>query len=201
MDIKVLGTGCTRCKTAHELVKEAVAEIGVDAQIEHITNIKKIGKYGVLSTPAQTGTTLLVPRQLYCSGPVLFGRIVELLLYLAGTQVFLQLKREQLHLAEGNQGGFLTGLLCKLLNIFGAELQHDHVGALFPGSVLQQERLFAHSDEKFAENFNPGLLIAYFVPQHPAEVWCRSAASAVFSRAFGHLVAHKGVKNYQLVDP
>jgi len=52
MDIKVLGTGCTRCKTAHEMVKEAVVEAGVDAQIEHITDIKKIGKYGVLSTPA-----------------------------------------------------------------------------------------------------------------------------------------------------
>ena len=162
---------------------------------------KEIGKYGVLSTPTETGTTLFVLCQLNCCGPVLFGRIEELLLYLAGTQVFLQLKREQLHLAEGNQCGFLIGLLYKLPNIFWAELQHDHVVALFPGSVLQQERLFARSDEKFAENFNPGLLIAYFVPQHPAEVWFRSSASAVFSGAFGHLVAHKGVKSYQLVDP
>ncbi len=47
MDIKVLGTGCTRCKMTHELVKEAVAEVGVDARIEHVTDIKEIGKYGV----------------------------------------------------------------------------------------------------------------------------------------------------------
>lgn len=52
MDIKVLGTGCTRCKTAHELVKEAVAEVGIEAHIEHVTDIKEIGKYSVLSTPA-----------------------------------------------------------------------------------------------------------------------------------------------------
>ena len=52
MDIKVLGTGCTRCKMTHEQVKEAVAELGIEAQIEHVIDIKRIGKYGVLSTPA-----------------------------------------------------------------------------------------------------------------------------------------------------
>jgi len=52
MDIKVLGTGCTRCKMTHEQVKEAVEEVGIEAHIEHVTDIKEIGKYGVLSTPA-----------------------------------------------------------------------------------------------------------------------------------------------------
>ena len=41
MDIKVLGPGCAKCKKTEELVKEAVTESGVDAQIEKVTDLMK----------------------------------------------------------------------------------------------------------------------------------------------------------------
>ena len=52
MDIKVLGPGCQKCKKTEELVKEAVAEAGVDAQVEKITDTMQIAGYGVFGTPA-----------------------------------------------------------------------------------------------------------------------------------------------------
>ena len=52
MDIKVLGPGCAKCSQAEKVVKEAVAETGVDAQIEKITGAMEIAGYGVFGTPA-----------------------------------------------------------------------------------------------------------------------------------------------------
>jgi small redox-active disulfide protein 2 len=52
MKIKVLGPGCARCHQTEELVREAVAEAGVDAEIEKVTDVMKIASYGVLGTPA-----------------------------------------------------------------------------------------------------------------------------------------------------
>ena len=52
MEIKVLGPGCARCELTAKNVKEAVAEAGVDAQIEKVTDLMEIAKYGVFGTPA-----------------------------------------------------------------------------------------------------------------------------------------------------
>ena len=52
MDIKVLGTGCAKCRQLEALVKDAVTESGVDADVEHVTDFRKIAEYGVFSTPA-----------------------------------------------------------------------------------------------------------------------------------------------------
>ena len=52
MEIKVLGPGCPRCRQTEKIVKEAVAETGVDAQIEKVTDVMKIAGYGVFGTPA-----------------------------------------------------------------------------------------------------------------------------------------------------
>jgi len=52
MDIKILGPGCVKCRQVEALVKEAVAETGTDAQIEHVTDFKKIASYGVFGTPS-----------------------------------------------------------------------------------------------------------------------------------------------------
>ncbi|HQP29858.1 MAG TPA: thioredoxin family protein [Deltaproteobacteria bacterium] len=52
MNIKVLGTGCAKCKKAEEVVRQAVAEAGVDAQVEKVTDLKEIVSYGVMGTPA-----------------------------------------------------------------------------------------------------------------------------------------------------
>ena len=52
MDIKVLGPGCPKCQQAAKIVKEAVAETGVDATVEKVTDVMEIAGYGVFGTPA-----------------------------------------------------------------------------------------------------------------------------------------------------
>jgi small redox-active disulfide protein 2 len=52
MDIKVLGPGCPKCQQTEKVVKEAVAESGVAAELEKVTDVIKIAGYGVFGTPA-----------------------------------------------------------------------------------------------------------------------------------------------------
>jgi small redox-active disulfide protein 2 len=52
MVIKVLGTGCAKCHQLEENVRKAVEELGLDATVEKVENIKDIMKYGVMKTPA-----------------------------------------------------------------------------------------------------------------------------------------------------
>jgi small redox-active disulfide protein 2 len=52
MDIKILGTGCAKCHQVEKIVKETIAETGVTAEIEHVTDFKKIASYGVFGTPS-----------------------------------------------------------------------------------------------------------------------------------------------------
>jgi small redox-active disulfide protein 2 len=52
MEIKVLGPGCAKCRRTEEVVKEAVAETGVAADIEKVTDMMTIAGYGVFGTPA-----------------------------------------------------------------------------------------------------------------------------------------------------
>ena len=65
MDIKVLGPGCPKCKKTEELVREAVAESGVDAQIEKVTDTMKIAGYGVFGTPS-----VVVDGEVKCVGKI-----------------------------------------------------------------------------------------------------------------------------------
>ncbi|MFO8129159.1 MAG: thioredoxin family protein [Bacteroidales bacterium] len=51
MDIKILGTGCPKCKTLEKLTKEAVVNAGIDATITKEEDIMKIMEYGVMHTP------------------------------------------------------------------------------------------------------------------------------------------------------
>lgn len=51
MDIKVLGTGCSKCKKLEKIAKEAVAELEIDAVVEKVEDIQKIMAYGVMQTP------------------------------------------------------------------------------------------------------------------------------------------------------
>ena len=52
MIIKILGTGCSNCKRVEANAKKAIEELGVEATIEKVTDIKEIMKYGVMKTPA-----------------------------------------------------------------------------------------------------------------------------------------------------
>ena len=51
MKIQVLGTGCTTCKKLFELTKKIAIDLGVDTEVEYITDIQKIVELGYMSTP------------------------------------------------------------------------------------------------------------------------------------------------------
>ena len=51
-DIKILGPGCPKCHKVEEVVKEVLAESGVSADVEKVTDTMKIAEYGVFGTPA-----------------------------------------------------------------------------------------------------------------------------------------------------
>ncbi len=52
MEIKILGTGCTKCKTLEKLTRKVVAEKSIEANISKVEDIMQIMNYGVVSTPA-----------------------------------------------------------------------------------------------------------------------------------------------------
>jgi small redox-active disulfide protein 2 len=52
MEIKVLGPGCPKCQQTEKVVREAVAESGLAAEVEKVTDLMKIAGYGVFGTPA-----------------------------------------------------------------------------------------------------------------------------------------------------
>jgi len=52
MEIKILGTGCAKCKTLEKLTREVVAQNGFNANITKVEDITEIMKYHIMSTPA-----------------------------------------------------------------------------------------------------------------------------------------------------
>jgi small redox-active disulfide protein 2 len=52
MNIKILGSGCPRCKTLEKLTREVVEQNGIEATITKVEDIVEIMKYGIMSTPA-----------------------------------------------------------------------------------------------------------------------------------------------------
>lgn len=65
MEIKVLGTGCAKCNDLESVVREAVKESGVEANVQKITDIQDIAKAGVMMTPA-----LMINEEVKISGKV-----------------------------------------------------------------------------------------------------------------------------------
>lgn len=52
MKIQILGTGCPKCKKLAETAEEAAGQLGLSYEVEKITDINEIMKFGVMMTPA-----------------------------------------------------------------------------------------------------------------------------------------------------
>ncbi len=51
LNIKILGSGCANCKRLEAMTREAVATLGIEAEVIKVTDYPEIMKYKVLSTP------------------------------------------------------------------------------------------------------------------------------------------------------
>jgi small redox-active disulfide protein 2 len=75
MVIKILGTGCPKCKKLEEFVRKAVAELGIIVEVEKVTDLDKIMDYGVMMTPA-----LVIDEKVVSSGRLLSVNDIKALL-------------------------------------------------------------------------------------------------------------------------
>jgi small redox-active disulfide protein 2 len=75
MVVKILGTGCPKCKKLEEFVRKAVAELGITVEVEKVTDLDKIMDYGVMMTPA-----LVIDEKVVSSGRLLSVNDIKALL-------------------------------------------------------------------------------------------------------------------------
>lgn len=74
--VKVLGAGCKSCHEQYENAKAAVQALGLNVEVEYITDMEKVMEYGVMSMPA-----IVVNDQVVSMGKVLKAVDVEKLLH------------------------------------------------------------------------------------------------------------------------
>lgn len=75
MIVKVLGTGCPKCKKLEANAIAAIAELGIDATVEKVTDLDKIMDFGVMMTPA-----LVIADKVVASGKILAVSDIKALL-------------------------------------------------------------------------------------------------------------------------
>ena len=65
MKVQILGRGCPKCEKLAANAKKAVGELGIDAQVEKVQDVKEITRFGVMITPA-----LAIDGKVKCSGEI-----------------------------------------------------------------------------------------------------------------------------------
>jgi small redox-active disulfide protein 2 len=73
--IQILGTGCPKCKALTQNAETAAKEMGIECQIEKVTEINEIMKFGVMMTPA-----LVIDGQVKVVGKVLSPEQIKAML-------------------------------------------------------------------------------------------------------------------------
>ena len=73
--VEVLGSGCAKFNQLEANTRTALAQLGIDAQIGHVTDFAQIAAYGVMTTPA-----LVVDGKVVCYGKVLKKEEVKALI-------------------------------------------------------------------------------------------------------------------------
>ena len=63
--LKILGSGCANCRRLTQLTEQALSELGIQAEVEKVTDYAEIATYGVMSTPA-----LVVDEQVVMAGRI-----------------------------------------------------------------------------------------------------------------------------------
>lgn len=75
MDVKVLGTGCANCTKLYENTKAAIEELGIEADLVKVEDLKDILTLGVMTTPS-----IMINGKLKSNGQVLSkDRIIKIL--------------------------------------------------------------------------------------------------------------------------
>ena len=75
MKVQILGTGCPKCKQLTANAEQAIKDAGIDAEIEKITDLQEIMKFGVMMTPG-----LAVNGKVKSAGKLLSPKEIETLL-------------------------------------------------------------------------------------------------------------------------
>lgn len=65
LDIKILGPGCPRCKEVEKRTKEVLEDLKLDANVEKVSDLKKIMEYKIMATPG-----LVINGKVVCSGKI-----------------------------------------------------------------------------------------------------------------------------------
>ena len=81
VSIKVLGSGCKSCHELYENTKKAVKNVGLNVEVEYVTDLEKIMEYGIMSMPA-----LVANDKVVSMGKVLKAADIEKLLQKWGTK-------------------------------------------------------------------------------------------------------------------
>jgi small redox-active disulfide protein 2 len=78
--IKVLGPGCENCKKVEAIARQSVIAMGLDAQVEKVTDYAAIHHYPILATPG-----LVINEKLVCAGRI--PSVAEVSIWLANVEM------------------------------------------------------------------------------------------------------------------